>query len=144
MNYLTQIDLLPSFRATRLNESLVEKYFDGFPTATAMTADYLSDSIGYDSKIPFNNNVLLVVSQKFISSDNLNEDNLSEIIPVLGYIDFKIALMFFVQLKESFSGDYLLRRLQSEGSEVFVKRLETFLSVFTAELLCADNNHDIL
>ena len=84
------------------------------------------------------------LTQKLINSDNLNKVTLTPILNILDYIDFKYALIFFVELREAFSYDYLISCLEQLNVYVFLERLNTFLSVFTPEFLCIDNHDSLL
>lgn len=142
MDYLEQYKILPSFQALELNHDIVNAYYRGFPTITRLTVDLLSDGVGFDSKdsTPISHNVILILTQTAIAERKVNSDNLSKIVKVLDFIDFRIALLFFVQLTEYYPKHNLMSDISELGSDVFLKRLNTFLSVFTAELLCADNH----
>lgn len=144
MIYLNNAFLLPSFIATNLTGSLVSEYFDKLPPATSMTAEILSDNAGYDPDVPFSHNVLLHASQKLINSNSLNKVTITYILNTLDYIDFKYALIFFIELREHFSQDYLISRLQELDSYVFLERLNIFLSMLTPEFLCIDNHNNLL
>lgn len=144
MNYLGYCYLLPSFIATTLKPELVDKYFAAFPPATSITVSILSDNAGYDPNVPFDHNRLLELPQKLINSDSLNKDTLALVLNVLDYIDFKYALIFFIELKESFSYEFLCSRLEEENATVFLERLNIFLSVYCPEFLCLDRHDSLL
>lgn len=144
MIYLKNCLLLPSFIATALTPALVDGYFAKLPPAATFTADILSDNVGFDPKIPFSHNVLLFATQKLINSDNLNKVTLTPILNILDYIDFKYALIFFVELRETFSYEYLISCLEQQNGSVFLSRVNTFLSVLTPEFLCIDNPTSLL
>ena len=135
---------MPSFIAANLTPSLVDDYFDKLPTATKLTVEILSDNVGYDPDVPFSHNVLLHATQKLISSNALNKVTLPSVLNTLDYIDFRFALIFFVELRESFSYDYLIASLEDMNTHVFLERLNTFLSVFTPDFLCIDNHDGLL
>lgn len=135
---------MPSFIATNLTHNLVDEYFAKLPPATNFTADILSDNVAYDADVPFSHNVLLYATQKLINSDTLNKVTLPSILNTLDYIDFKYALIFFVELREAFSYDYLISCLEQLNVYVFLERLNIFLSVFTPEFLCIDNHDSLL
>lgn len=144
MIHLKNSFLLPSFIATNLTPSLVDEYFAKLPPATNLTADILSDNVGFDSDIPFSHNVLLHATQKLINSDMVNKVTILSILNTMDYIDFKYALIFFIELRESFSYDFLLSCLEKQNNYVFLERLNIFLSVFTPEFLCIDNHESLL
>lgn len=144
MIYLRNSFLLPSFIANSLSHSLVDDYFAKLPPATVFTANILSDNVGYDADVPSSHNVLLHATQKLINSDTLNKVTILSILNTLDYIDFKYALIFFIELRETFSCEYLLSRLEQENNHIFLERLNTFLSVFTPEFLCIDNHDSLL
>lgn len=141
MKSLTHISLLPTFKAENLTEGLVERYFSSLPTATSLVADILSDSAGYDSDKPFNHNRLLIGIQRLINKEGLEEDSVRDILKVLGYIDFKFALIFFLELSEVFNYQYLLQLLAEQDNQTFLKRLNSLLSVLHAEFLCTDSHN---
>lgn len=144
MIYLKNASLLPSFIATNLTEVLVGEYFAKLPPATNFVAEILSDNVAYDKEVPFSHNVLLFAIQKLINSDTLNKVTITHILNTLDYIDFKYALIFFIELREYFSNDYLITCLQEIDSYVFLERLNIFLSVFTPEFLCMDKSNSLL
>lgn len=144
MIYLKNCVLLPSFIAGTLTPELIEGYFDKLPLAAGLSADMLSDNVGFDAEIPFSHNNLLFACQKLINSNALNKVTLTPILNTLDYIDFKCALIFFVELRESFTYEYLVSRLEEQQNTVFLARLNSFLSVLTPEFLCIDNPTSLL
>ena len=144
MTYLKNCILLPSFIATTLTSELIEGYFKDLPLAARLSADILSDNVAFNPKIPFSHNNLLFANQKLINSNELNKVTLTPILNTLEYIDFKCALIFFVELRETFTYEYLISCLKDEQNTVFLERLNNFLSVLTPEFLCIDNPTSLL
>lgn len=144
MKFLEQAFLLPSFITARLSSELVDAYFEKLPHAANLTAQILSDNSEFDPEAPFSHNVLISATQKLINSEELNKDTLENILVVLGCIDFKYALIFFVELNETYSYEYLYTRLADLNDTVFVERLNTFLSVLAPEFLCIDKPTSLL
>lgn len=143
MIYLEYCFLLPNFITSRLSADLVERYFSDLPKAAALSAEILSDNVGFDANAPFSHNSLLVGTQKLINSSTLDEDTLELVLEVLDYIDFKYGLLFFVELKDTFTYDYLITRLNQQNADVFLNRLNKFLSVLTPEFLCIDKHNTL-
>lgn len=144
MNFLNQAFLLPSFITDNLSSDIVDAYFDKIPLAARTTAQILSDNAEYDAEVPFSHNLLISAAQKLVNSEELNKVTLDNILGILSYIDFKYALIFFVELNESYSYELLLSRLDDLNDTVFTKRLNTFLSVLTPEFLCTDQPTSLL
>ena len=144
MIYLDYNFLLPSFSADNLSTELVDSYFAAFPPAAQITLDILCDGAELDEDVPFSHNRLLSVMQAKISAASVNEDNLVLFLRAFEYIDFKYALIFFVELRETFSYEYLISCLEQQNDSVFLNRVNTFLSVLTPEFLCIDNPTSLL
>lgn len=144
MNFLNQASLLPPFITDKLSSELVDAYFDKLPRATKILTEILSDNAEFDAEVPFSHNTLISATQKLINSGELNDATLEVILDTLSYIDFKYALIFFVELSETYSHESLLSRLQSLNDTVFTQRLNTFLSVLTPEFVCLDNPTSLL
>ena len=144
MIFLNQAFLLPPFITDNLSSEIVEAYFADMPLAARTTAQILSDNAEYDAEVPFSHNLLISAAQRLINSDKLNKATLDTVIATLSYIDFKYALIFFVELNESYSYELLLSRLDELNDTVFTNRLNTFLSVLTPEFLCADQPTSLL
>lgn len=141
MKSLIHACLLPSFKAEALTERLVDNYFASLPTATSLVADILSDSVGYDPDKPFNHNRLLVGVQRLINKEELDDKSVKDILKTLGYIDFKFALIFYLELCERFNYQHLLQLLAEQDNRTFLKRLNSLLSVLHAEFLCTDSHN---
>lgn len=140
MTYLNYNFLLPSFSADNLSSELVDGYFAAFPPAAQIVLDILCDGAEVDEDVPFSHNRLLSVMQARISSASVSEDNLILFLRAFEYIDFKYALIFFLELQEYFLADYLYDSMRKNGLNVFSERLNTFLSVLTTELIATDEH----
>lgn len=144
MNFVNQAFLLPPFITDKLSSELVDAYFERLPRATNITVQILSDNAEFDPEAPFSHNTLISATQKLINSPELNKDTLENVLGVLSYIDFKYALIFFVELNETYSYEYLYSCLAKLNDTVFTQRLNTFLSVLAPEFLCIDNPTSLL
>lgn len=140
MIYLNYNFLLPAFSADSLSTDLVDSYFSAFPPAALITLDILCDGAEIDDDVPFSHNRLLSNIQAKISSVNVDENTVVLFLRAFEYIDFKYALIFFLELQSRFSADYLYHSMQKNGLDVFLRRLNTFLSVLSCELLSTDEH----
>lgn len=143
MIYLNYAFLLPPFSADNLSTELVDSYFEAFPPAAQITLDILCDGAEVDEDVPFSHNRLLSVMHAKISAASVNEDNLVLFLRAFEYIDFKYALIFFLELQSYFTTDYLYNSMRKNGLDVFSQRLSTLLSVLSCELISTDK-HTIL